>query len=142
MNDKGMTAFVDAMVFLIVIMMAISLTASYSFKSTELREDPDDILTVLSGTELRLSDLTDVEDDALVYLVDIMALSFSESTRLDDYLYEILDGILGKGRYSFTYSMGDLTRTLGDDGLFFRYQDTKELRASTGESLVISLSIC
>ena len=83
MNMKGMTAFADVMIFMVVIMMAISVTVSLNHTNEFMDVGPDVFLSYVGDTEVRLSDLTDIGDDSLVYLPDLMALSLTTDTDVE-----------------------------------------------------------
>ena len=50
MNMKGMTAFADAMIFMVVIMMAISVTVSLNHTNEFMDVGPDVFLSYVGDT--------------------------------------------------------------------------------------------
>ena len=141
MNRKGLTAFVDVMIFMVIIMMAISVTLVYSHNGVYSHEDPEDILSRLTRTEMRLSDLTDIEDDSLVYLIDLMDYDITNESQVGSYLNDLLIGVYGDHRFIMEYSNQSGTVVLGDAEGFLRYQTSRELRASNGDTINVSLGV-
>ena len=140
MNEKGMTAFADTMVFLVVMMMAITVTAITNQPNQGADIGPDDLLRDIGGIEVRLSDLTDIEDDTLVFLPDLMALSLVRGTDVDDYLESILDSVFGKNRYYLEFQYGRMTGSVGTEFDYYRFQDSRTIPVSTGGTIDVTLS--
>ena len=136
-----MTAVADAFAFLAIMMVAIAVTAMISYDVTGSENDPDDFLTALSMTEVRMSDLTDIDDDTLVYITDLMAYDLVADTGVGDYLNRILAGMFGHHRYHLAYSDGTYTEEVGEDIGFARSESSRVFRLSTGDSLYVLLSI-
>ncbi len=141
LNTNGFTAFIDTMIFVVIMIIAVSVTANTFFQNDSLEADPDDFLTVLSNTEVRLSDFTDLQDDSLVYITDVMAYSLSNESSLDGYLAGLLEEMYGKNRFLLTYSMGKRTGSVGVEDLFYVYQSSVQVTISTGDVLYITLSV-
>lgn len=139
MNRSGMTAFVDTMVFLTVMMLAITVTASVMHPHAADAE-PQELIPCLKGIEVRLSDFTDLGDESLVFLTDVMAYAASHDTELDDYLEVLLDGMYGQGRYYLTYGYGDGSRDIGTPSDRYICQETAVIPVSIGDSLYIWFS--
>ena len=136
-----MTAFIDAMIFLVVIMMAITVTVSLNPHQESMDVGPDVFLSYIGGTEVRLSDLTGIEDDSLVYLSDLMALSLTQETEVEEYLEVLLDSVFGSKRYRLVIEYGELIGTIGSDISHYTSQYSRTVPISTGGSIYIELSI-
>ncbi len=141
MNCKGMTAFADAMIFMVVIMMAISVTASVHHHNEPMDIGPDVFLSYIGDAEVRLSDLTDIEDDSLVYLPDLMALSLTTDTDVEEYLETLLDSAFGSDRYRLVMVYEGQTGVIGSEHTFFTAQYSKTISVSIGGSIYIDLGI-
>ena len=97
LNRRGMIGMVDAMAFIIIIAVALSVTISY-MDAPDWRDASGDILDTVSGVEVRLSDMTDLEDDSLVFLTDLIAFDIRNSAlRVIADLARLL-GVYGRGR--------------------------------------------
>ena len=141
MNRSGVTAFVDCMIFLLVISAAIAVTISFSEHEGGTCADPEDFLSRLSKTEVRLSDLTDVEDDTLVYIADVMAYDTAKDSLASEYLKTILDTSFGEHRYLMEYTYSDNTVIVGDLIGFHRSESSKDIRLSNGDTINVTLRL-
>lgn len=97
MSRRGFVAMTDAMIFIVVIMMAAAVTVGYMDHVSKDDRDPSEFLEGLMDSRMRLSDMTE-GDDSLVKLSDLAALHVN--TGADgprEYLEEALDGF-SKGR--------------------------------------------
>ncbi len=129
------------MIFLMVIMIAISVTAVAAHNDTDEGPDPDGFLSDLSMMQVRLSDMTAIEDDSLSYVSDLMAYSVFHKCEVQGYLAAVLDSIFGEHRYCMTYTFQDGTVTLGDPDGFYRSMSQRTLAISTGGSIYIYLGV-
>lgn len=135
-----MTAFMDAMTFLMVIMVAVGAVASFMGSDYET-VNPDVFLRQLSGIEVRLSDFTDLEDDSLVFLSDVMAYSVNNNSSVEAYLEGLLSCIFGEHRFILIYTYGDSTIEVGDLYKYYRSKATLDIPVSIGGRINILLSI-
>jgi len=134
-----MTAFMDCMIFLMIMMMAITVTATVSHQSVDDGIDPEQFLNMFARTEVRLSDLTDIEDDSLVYMTDVIAYSTYHQSTVPEYLENLLDSAFGSHRYSLRCDYEGNELLLGDGEAFFRHQSSIEVPVSTGGRLSMIL---
>ena len=141
MNTKGITAFMDCMIFLVVVMMVISAIVTIQPYDDYFESDPEDFLSRISKTEVRLSDLTDLEDDTLVYLADVMAYDVLNGSEVRAYLESILNRMFGDHRYLMTYEYEGTVVKIGDMEGFFHLQSSKVIRISTGNSINVTLGL-
>jgi len=141
MNRRGITAFLDAMIFLVVIMMAISVGIATTYNGADDGPDPDDFLAGLSSVEIRLSDMTDIQDDSLSYVSDIMAYSLNHECAVEEYLKSVLDSLFGENRYCLRYEYGGSEKTIGDPGGFYPTSSERTMKVSTGGDLIVHLGI-
>jgi len=141
MNRKGLTAFMDVMIFMVIIMMAVSVTLVYTHDEVVSDEDPEDFLSRLTKVEMRLSDLTDIKDDSLVYMVDLLNYDITNDTDVSTYLEDVLNSVYGEHRFIMEYSNQSGSVVLGDAEGFMRYLTSKELRASNGDIINVSLGV-
>jgi hypothetical protein len=140
MNRKGMIAFVDAMVFMTIMMLAISVAAS-GIGGQHAPADTSQLLDAIGRAEVRLSDLTYLDDDSLVHLTDVMALSAMTDTGMDAYIRSILDPMFGENGYILTYAYGDSAVTIGDESDYCTAQESRTYSVSTGGTVYITLGI-
>ena len=122
-------------------MMAITVTVSLNPHQESMDVGPDVFLSYIGGTEVRLSDLTGIEDDSLVYLSDLMALSLTQETEVEEYLEVLLDSVFGSKRYRLVIEYGELIGTIGSDISHYTSQYSRTVPISTGGSIYIELSI-
>jgi len=136
-----MTAFADTIVFMTLIMMAVSVTVLTSLPGEDGNISSDAFLDILSGTEIRLSDMTDLEDDSLVHLPDAMAYSVSHDSSVPGYLESLLDTVYGPGRYFISYSFGEDIISIGEPREFFRSYASMDCTVSVGGHLSVELEL-
>ena len=131
----------DCMIFLVVVMMVISTIVMIQPYDDYFESDPEDFLSRISKTEVRLSDLTDLEDDTLVYLADVMAYDVQNGSEVRAYLGSILNRMFGDHRYLMTYEYEGTVVMIGDMEGFFHLQSSKVIRISTGNSINVTLGL-
>ena len=131
----------DCMIFLVVVMMVISAIVTIQPYDDYFESDPEDFLSRISKTEVRLSDLTDLEDDTLVYLADVMAYDVLNGSEVRAYLESILNRMFGDHRYLMTYEYEGTVVKIGDMEGFFHLQSSKVIRISTGNSINVTLGL-
>ena len=141
LNRRGMIGMVDAMAFMIIIAVALSVTISY-MDAPDWRDSSGDILDTVSGVEVRLSDMTDLEDDSLVFLTDLIAFDIRNGGHGSiDYLAQILD-VYSSGRgYHLELTFDDVTISVGVDvegDTTFAHRD---VFVSTGGKLAMRLTM-
>lgn len=91
-NEHGFVAMADAMLFIVVIMVATVVVVTEEGPVRTDDRDASAFLEALVSSEVRMSDLDGDGDDSLVRLSDMMALHIhagSEGTA--DYIQELLD---------------------------------------------------
>ncbi len=137
----GMTAFVDAIAFMAILVLAISaLSVSYGFEE-ENGPNASEVLDAISSSKARLSDLTDMEDDAVVYVTDILAYSVHTGDgKAMEYLQDLLDRHCRGHPYSAELEFGEDRKTIGD-GVKARSGASGDYPVSSGGSIRITLSI-
>lgn len=142
MNDGAMTAFVDAMVFLIVISMALSVTIGIVDDAETHGTEAAGILDAVCSVEVLMSDITDQGDDTLVYLTDMLAYGLrSGDPGPRDYLMAVLDSCC-KGRpYKMTLGFDGHVDTIGSEGQAMTSGAVRDVPVSTGGTLSLDLRI-
>ncbi len=114
MNRGGMLAMMDAMIFMAVIVLAVSVTASTVIHTPTDERDAGDLLDCLLSSEVRMSDLSAEGDGSMVRTSDMMALYLvTGESRVEDYLTELLEAFSAGRHYRLTIEFGGLSRTLG-----------------------------
>ena len=142
-----MTALVDAMVFMLVMTIVVSLTVYTVIGNDYVGPDAGASLDCICGVEVRVSDMTDIDDDSLVYLTDIMAYHVAkgstaeERTELNDYLGSVLDRQFGGRAYGLTMSYDGKTDMVGRDFADSCSEAHRELQTSLGGVLTLDLRI-
>lgn len=140
LNRKGMIGMVDAMAFIIVIIVAMSVTVSY-MDHQDWRDPPGEMLDTLCGVEVRLSDMTDLEDGTLVFLTDLIALDIHNGGHASlDYVSKLLDVYTSGRGYLLELTFGDITVSegpgVGGDNSFAE----RKVFVSTGGMLKMRLT--
>lgn len=140
LNRKGMIGMVDAMAFIIIIMIALSITVSY-IDQQDWRDPPGEVLDTLCGVEVRLSDMIDLDDGTLVPLTDLIALDIHNGGRASiDYVTKLMDVYTSGRGYLLELTFGDITVIegggVGGDSSFAE----REVFVSTGGKLTMRLT--
>lgn len=140
LNRKGMIGMVDAMAFIIIIMIALSITVSY-IDQQDWRDPPGEVLDTLCGVEVRLSDMIDLDDGTLVPLTDLIALDIHNGGRASiDYVTKLMDVYTSGRGYLLELTFSDITVIegggVGGDSSFAE----REAFVSTGGKLTMRLT--
>lgn len=140
LNRKGMIGMVDAMAFIIVIMIALSITVSY-MDQQDWRDPPGEILDTLCGVEVRLSDMTDLDDSSLVFITDLIALDIHNGGHASiEYVTKMMDVYTSGRGYLLELSFGDITVTEGNGVRGDSSFAEREVFVSTGGKLTMRLT--
>ncbi len=142
LNDsRGLTAFIDAIAFMAILIIALSaLSLSYGFEE-ENGPNASEVLDVISSSKARLSDLTGMEDDAVVYLTDILAYSVHTGDgEAMEYLEELLDRHCRGHPYRMELEFGEDKWVLGEE-TEVRSGASGDYPVSSGGTISIRLSI-
>lgn len=108
-----MTAMVDAMAFLVIIMIALSVTIGYISPSDD-GGSAGELLDIISEVEVRVSDMTDLEDDSVVRLTDMLAYDIvNGSTGSMEYVADVLESYTHGTMYRLVIGFGDEEKVLG-----------------------------
>ncbi len=145
MNDRGFVAMFDAMLFIILILMASAIVVWTPDDHIDDDRDAPSFLDGLLDSKMRMSDIS-MGDDTMVHLSDLIALSMTlDDDDLKGYLVEVLD-VFSRGRpYSldlvFIDDGGELTWSIvsGDGSMVSR--STKEIPVTSGGTLRATLTL-
>ena len=138
-NRNGMTALVDAMAFLVIMLIVLSLSISH-ITPEEGRSSADGIMDVLISVEVRMSDLTDLDDDSKVRLTDLVAYDMVNSTdRSLSYVEEVMDSFARGSGYRLMLEFGDLKAIIGCPDMEGSSGSVSDVFVSTGGTLHMDL---
>ena len=138
-NRNGMTALVDAMAFLVIMLIVLSLSISH-ITPEEGRSSADDIMDVLISVEVRMSDLTDLDDDSKVRLTDLVAYDMVNGTdRSLSYVEEVMDSFARGSGYRLMLEFGDLKAIIGCPDMEGSFGSVSDVFVSTGGTLHMDL---
>ena len=138
-NRNGMTALVDAMAFLVIMLIVLSLSISH-ITPEEGRSSADGIMDVLISVEVRMSDLTDLDDDSKVRLTDLVAYDMVNGTdRSFSYVEEVMDSFARGSGYRLMLEFGDLKALIGDPDMEGSSGSVSDVFVSTGGTLHMDL---
>ncbi|MCL1978879.1 MAG: hypothetical protein FWG60_01800 [Methanomassiliicoccaceae archaeon] len=93
-NRRGITAMVDAMIFIIILGIAVS--AMFSLSGGDLKEnDASSISDIVFSSKLRACDLIDTEESGLISMPDIIAFRILTGEGCaTEYIEGILDSLM------------------------------------------------
>ena len=138
-NRNGMTALVDAMAFLVIMLIVLSLSISH-ITPEEGRSSADGIMDVLISVEVRMSDLTDLDDDSKVRLTDLVAYDMVNGTdRSLSYVEEVMDSFARGSGYRLMLEFGDLKVIIGCPDIEGSSGSVSDVFVSTGGTLHMDL---
>ena len=138
-NRNGMTALVDAMAFLVIMLIVLSLSISH-ITPEEGRSSADGIMDVLISVEVKMSDLTDLDDDFKVRLTDLVAYDMVNGTdRSLSYVEEIMDSFARGSGYRLMLEFGDLKVIIGCLDIDGSSGSVSDVFVSTGGPLHMDL---
>lgn len=134
-----MTALVDAMAFLVIMLIVLSLSISHTTPE-EGRSSADGIMDVLISVEVRMSDLTDLDDDSKVRLTDLVAYDMVNGTdRSLSYVEEVMDSFARGSGYRLMLEFGDLKVIIGCPDMEGSSGSVSDVFVSTGGTLHMDL---
>jgi hypothetical protein len=114
-NTKGLTAMVDAMIFIVI--MGILVVAMFSIQNNEeyVMNEASEVSDQLFSAKMRISDVMDAEDSLIVPLTDLLAASIvTGESSVSEYVVSVLDSLTERpGAYRLNMSYRDVTVTLG-----------------------------
>lgn len=141
MNRSGFTVMMDTMLFLTIIILALTVSAHLVQDDHGYGKDPDEFLSDLSEMEVRLSDFTDMEDDSLVFFTDVLAYTVVNGSDAERYLRDVLDSIYGDSSYGMELEFQGKSIFLGEKRQFFSEMSSRQYSVSIGGSLYVTLSL-
>ena len=113
-NKRGMTAMMDAMIFIVVMGMAVA--AVFAFSGGEsATNDASTITDSLFSAKLRTCDLIDTDETVLVSIPDMIAFYvLTNEGDVMDYLADILDSLMQRpDSYLLMIDYGGRTVSVG-----------------------------
>ncbi len=117
MNRKGMLAMVDAMVFIVVIMMAAAAMVHTAADRGSSDADAGDVLESVMSSKVRMSDLWEGGDGTLVKISDMVALDLVSGTECALGFAEKCLESFSKGRpFLLKVSYGGAEAMIGSEG--------------------------
>lgn len=145
-SDEGFLAMADAMLFIVVILVAAALLVEAGIDEAEDETDASQALDAMMSSRVRLSDLSE-GDDSILGFPDLLAMSaLKGSEGIREYAADVLDVCLGEGMYSLDVLYEDRDGTehpmhigSGTGPCAASYE--RKVAVSTGGDVTLSLSI-
>lgn len=136
MRRGGFIALIDAMIFTIVVLMAMSALLGIGFVADEEGRDASAMLDGTLSAEVRMSDLVPDGDGSLVRVSDICALEMTAGgTGVMGYLEECLVAFSQGRPFVLVLTFGDDTASMGSPGDMEVSRAEVEVPITTGGSL-------
>jgi len=115
LKRKGMASMMDAMLFIVVLGIAVSVIfvhVSYEPSETSAKDVHDDLFR----TQLRVSDVFDIDDDRVMPLCDLLVAYFlAEEGRIIEFILNVLNNTIS-GTFFFTCAALGSTIEIGSEG--------------------------
>lgn len=139
MRPDGFLALTDAMIFIAVILIAASVTASCCSEQSD-RWDAGDVMDTMVLTELRMSDLSEDGDGSMVRLTDMLAMEVLNGRGgASEYAEGLLDRACAGRAYILELRFMDSSLALGGDHDAAVPYAHRDVLVSTGGTLEIDL---
>ena len=142
-NKKGLTAMVDAMIFIVVMGLAVSALLYLQGSDEETRGESGEIVDNLFSTKIRMDDLIEYGDSSIISLTDMLAASMViGDDSIKDYLETVMTSLRGiPGSYSMSIEYQGIRLELGTgDGVPIS-SSTKEFVVLYGDVMRIGLNL-
>ncbi|MBO4569484.1 MAG: hypothetical protein J5674_06010, partial [Candidatus Methanomethylophilaceae archaeon] len=141
-DRRGITAFLDAIVFMGVLLLALTLLPSQLYAPDEGGPSASELLDAIAASKVRMSDLSEDGDDSPVFLTDMVAYSVHTGDGLAlEYLEKVLEAHCRGHPYQVRLSYGDDAASIGEGSVKARSGASAEYSVSAGGRLGISVSI-
>ena len=141
-DNRGMTAMVDAMIFIVI--MGLAISAMFAFSGGEpAANDASSISDSIFSSKLRTCDLVDTDDSGLIGMPDIAAFHIlTGEGKAADYLGNILDSLLQRpNSYRLDIEYQGCTITIGSGDGDAVSGAVKEFAVTYGGSIRTELRI-
>jgi hypothetical protein len=141
-NRKGMTGIVDAMIFITIMTLVFSAMYMNSASQPEEDQKATDIVEELMSVELRVGDVTDIEDIKILSMSNLLAAAFLA----DDYgpmnhVKSVLDVLFANpDMYSLEITYEDCEYSIGTDREAIS-ECTKTITVMYGGELTVKLKL-
>ena len=140
-DRKGLTAMVDAMIFIVV--MGLAVSAMFVFSGDHATaNDASTVSDNIFSAKLRACDLVDTEDARLISVPDVIAFYFlTGEGNVIDYIESILDSLLKRpDSYRLELGYNDSTVTIGSGRGDPVSGSVKEFTVTYGGTIRVDLS--
>jgi hypothetical protein len=141
-NKKGMTAMIDAMIFIVIIGIAVS--AIFALTGDEpAANDASSISDSIFSAKLRTCDLVETDDSRLVSMPDMMAFYIlTGEGDAANYIESILDSLMQRPHsYSLSICYSGNTIVIGDGLGDAVSSSVKEFTVTYGGTVTANLSL-
>ncbi len=141
-DSRGFTAYVDAIAFMAILLMALSVISVQFGTDGENGPNASEAMDAISAAKVRPADITDLDEGAVVFLTDVLAYSLASGDGKPlSYLEEFLDLHCRGHPYRMELAYGDASRTIGVEDVRTYSGAESEFPVSLGGKLRASLSI-
>jgi len=143
MNGRGMTAIVDAMAFIMVMGIVISVAFNISNEDLEIGPDASKISETILYSTIRMTDLHADAEPTLIGISDLIAVSMrTGDDAVFDYIKNVLNAHLSDpARYRMDFEYGDMKMGLGSGFGIPLSESTMNVSIVYGGSLKVTLSL-
>ena len=141
-DKKGITAMVDAMIFIVV--LGIAIIALLHFQGTnDTNGEASEVIEELFSIKLHSEDAVSDGDSKVLSLTDLIAASFiMDDDGVMSYISEVMDRLTERpGSYHISISYGDHTCTIGYGSGISVSTASKDAVALYGDTLHMTLEL-
>lgn len=142
MNRRGFVALADAVIFTVVVMMALSALIGLGIQEQSDDRDAGGLLETLMSAEVRMSDLVEGGDGSLVRVSDLCALMLTgDQPGVENYVESVLESFSGGRHYLLEMRHSELSMTIGTASGTPSVSAETEVPVTTGGVLWVRLSL-
>jgi hypothetical protein len=119
-NKKGLTAMVDAMIFIVIMGILVAAMFSVSDNEDYTMNEASEVSDQLFSAKVRISDILEEQDSLVITITDLLAASIViGDDSAPEYVKAILDSLTERpGAYRLNLSYRDTALTIGTgDGI-------------------------
>ncbi len=142
-NKKGITGMIDAIIFIIVISLALSAMYLQDLETDPQHDDASMISDIVTSAKFHMKDVVDTDDSRIINLTDLLAsASVTGDTDITDYVDALIDSIIGiPDMYSLHVDYGGDSLEIGNGKGTPTSSCTRDVQVTFGGHMSMTLDV-